>query len=119
MGMPSVSPAKPSKGTFQQIEYQFPKTASKAQVVRNMNTALHRAGYTFHYDSGDYGDFGAHMGKMWIQIEIGGGGMIKETFVEETTLTQDVVANGCRDDGRREVHRTRRRQRDSFRYRQG
>jgi OOP family OmpA-OmpF porin len=93
--MDAGAPAKTLEGHLVQIEYQFPKTASKAQVVRNLNTALHRAGYTFHYDSGEYGDFGAHMGKTWIQIEIGGGGGIKETFLEETTLTQDVVANAA------------------------
>ena len=91
----SPGPAKAIEGRFLQIEYQFPKTASKAQVVRNMNTALHRAGYTFHYDSGDYGDFTGHMGKTWIQIEIGGGGGIVETIVVETALTQDVVANAA------------------------
>ena len=35
------------EGEFHQVEYQFPKTGSNAQVVRNLNTALHRAGYTF------------------------------------------------------------------------
>lgn len=45
------------------------------------------------YDSGTYGDFTGHMGKTWIQIEIGGSGSIKETIVIETQLTQDVVAN--------------------------
>lgn len=88
-------PKKRIEGEFHQIEYQFPKTASKAQVVRNLNTALHRAGYTFDYDSGDYGDFTAHMGKTWIQIEISGSGSIRETIVTETQLTQDVVADAA------------------------
>lgn len=39
------------EGEFHQIEYKFPSTASKAQVVRNMNTALRKAGYTMVYDS--------------------------------------------------------------------
>lgn|SRR6185312_5039236 len=88
-------PAKRIEGEFHQISYEFPKTASKAQVVRNMNTAMRRAGYTFDYDSGDYGDFTVHMGKTWIMIEIGGGGSIKETIVKEINLTQDVVASAA------------------------
>jgi OmpA-OmpF porin, OOP family len=88
-------PDKKIEGEFHQIEYQFPKTASKAQVVRNLNTALRRAGWTFVYDSGDYGDFGAHMGNTWIQIEIGGGGGIKETIVKEIELKQEVVADAA------------------------
>jgi OmpA-OmpF porin, OOP family len=83
------------EGEFHQIEYRFPQTASKAQVVRNLNTALRRAGYTMVYDSGDYGDSTGHMGKTWIQIEISNSGSILETVVTETTLTQDVVANAA------------------------
>ena len=79
---------KAVEGEFHLIRYNFPNTASKAQVVRNLNTALRRAGYTMVYDSGDYGDFTGHMGKTWIQIEIGGGGTILETIVVETALTQ-------------------------------
>ncbi len=93
-----MGPGKAQKtieGHFVQIVYQFPKTASKAQVVRNLNTAMHRAGYTFDYDSGDYGDFTVHMGKTWIMIEISGGGTIKESIVTETALTQDVVATAA------------------------
>jgi len=86
---------KDVEGEFHLIRYKFPSTASKAQVVRNLNTALRRAGYTMVYDSGDYGDFTGHMGKTWIQIEIGGSGGISETIVVETALTQDVVANAA------------------------
>ena len=86
---------KDVEGEFHQINYKFPNAASKAQVVRNLNTALRRAGYTMVYDSGDYGDFTGHMGKTWIQIEIGGSGGILETIVVETELTQDVVANAA------------------------
>lgn len=87
--------SKEVEGDFTQIEYKFPSTASKAQVVRNMNTAIRAAGYTMVYDSGQYGDFTGHMGKTWIQIEIGGGGDIRETIVVEIQLTQDVVANAA------------------------
>lgn len=85
---------KDVEGEFHLIRYKFPNTASKAQVVRNLNTALRTAGYTMVYDSGDYGDFTGHMGKAWIQIEVGGGS-ISETIVVETVLKQEVVANAA------------------------
>jgi OOP family OmpA-OmpF porin len=88
-------PKKRIEGELHQINYNWPKTASKAQVVRNLNTALHKAGYIFDYDSGDYGDFTAHMGKTWIQIEVSGGGGYLETIMVETALTQDVVADAA------------------------
>src|ERR1017187_3253547 len=65
----NLGPKKESKtieGELHKIHYNFPKTASKPQVVRNIHTALQTAGYTFVYDSGDYGDFTVHMGKTWI-----------------------------------------------------
>jgi outer membrane protein OmpA-like peptidoglycan-associated protein len=86
---------KTLEGELHQINYQFPNTASKAQVVRNLNTALRKAGYTMVYDSGAYGDFTGHMGNTWIQIEISGGGAITETILKEIALTQDVVANAA------------------------
>jgi outer membrane protein OmpA-like peptidoglycan-associated protein len=89
-------PNKKLEGEFHQINYNWPtKTASKAQVVRNLNTALRTAGYTFDYDSGDYGDFTVHKGKTWILVEISGGGSYKQTILTETQLTQDVVANAA------------------------
>jgi OmpA-OmpF porin, OOP family len=86
---------KTIEGEFHRIVYKYPGTASKVQVVRNLNTALRRAGYNMVYDSGAYGDFTGQMGKTWIQIEVGGGGGIAETIVVETALTQDVVANAA------------------------
>jgi outer membrane protein OmpA-like peptidoglycan-associated protein len=83
------------EGKFLHIDYTYPKTASKAQVVRNMTTALHTAGYTFDYDSGPYGDFTLHMGKLWIFLGIDSDNTYHETFVTETALTQDVVANAA------------------------
>jgi OmpA-OmpF porin, OOP family len=93
--MDGGKPAKKIEGEYHQIDYKFPSTATKAQVVRNLNTALRTAGYSFDYDSGDYGDFTVHMGKTWIMVEISGGGTIRETIVVETALTQDVVANAA------------------------
>jgi hypothetical protein len=72
-------------------DYHFPKTASKAQVVRNLNTALRTAGYTFVYDSGDYGDFTVHRGKTWIAEEVSGSGNYRQTIMIEIQLTQEVV----------------------------
>ena len=88
-------PPKNVEGEFHRIEYHFPNSATKAQVVRHMNTALRSAGYTFDYDSGDYGDFTVHMGKTWIQIEIGGGGGILETIVVEKQLKQEGVTDAA------------------------
>jgi OOP family OmpA-OmpF porin len=93
--MANGKPRKRLEGELHQIQYNYPKSASKAQVVRNLNTALHRAGYIFDYDSGDYGDFTAHMGTTWIQIEISGGGGIAETIVKEIDLKQEVVADAA------------------------
>jgi OOP family OmpA-OmpF porin len=93
-----MAPGQPDKtieGKLLHIDYIYPKTASKAQVVRNIHTAIKSAGYTFDYDSGDYGDFTVHMGKMWIFVSINSNNTYDETFVTETTLTQDVVANAA------------------------
>ncbi len=89
------SPSKAVAGEHHRIEYTFPNTASKAQVVRNLNTGLRRAGYKMVYDSGDYDDFTGRMGKTWIQIESSSSGKIRETIVVETALSQDVVANAA------------------------
>jgi outer membrane protein OmpA-like peptidoglycan-associated protein len=84
-------PRKRMEGEFHQLIYNFPKTASKAQVVRNLNTALRHAGYTFVYDSGDF----AAYRKKWIQSKVSGGGGYKQTSVTEIKLTQDVVADAA------------------------
>ncbi len=93
--MASGQPAKKVEGKFLQIDYRYPQTASKAQVVRNVHTAIKNAGYLFDYDSGDYGDFTVHMGKTWIFFQINSAHDYHETFVTETALTQDVVANAA------------------------
>ncbi len=93
--MANGQPPKRLEGALHVINYDFPKSASKAQVVRNLNTAMRNAGYTFDYDSGDYGDFTVHKGNTWIQIEISASGNYKETILTETQLTQDVVANAA------------------------
>ncbi len=94
----NLGPKKESKkleGEFHQVTYAYPQTASKAQVVRNLNTALRLAGYTFLYDSGDYGDFTVNRGKTWIAEEVSAGGTYRQTILFETKLTQDVTANAA------------------------
>jgi len=82
-------------GEFHQIKYSWPKTASKSQVVHNLNIALKKAGYTFDYDSGDYGDFTVHMGKTWIMEEVSSGNWYQQTIVVDKELPEEVVANAA------------------------
>ena len=93
----NLGPKKETKtleGELHQVTYTYPNSASKAQVVRNLNTALRLAGYTFLSDSGDYGEFTVNRGKTWISEEVHGGGYV-QTVMFETTLTQDVTANAA------------------------
>ena len=93
-----MGPGKPDKkieGEYHWLNYDFPKTASKAQVLRNLHTAVKAAGYIFDYDSGDYGDFTVHLGKTWILIEVSKSSWYRQTIVKETTLMQDVVATAA------------------------
>ena len=84
------------EGIMHQNNYNWPRdTASKTQVVHNLNNALKAAGYTFDYDSGEYGDFTVHMGKTWLMEEVSGGGSYKQTIVVEKGMTQEVVANAA------------------------
>ena len=82
-------------GVLHQISYSWPKTASKSQVVHNLNIALKKAGYTFDYDSGDYGDFTVHMGKTWIMEEVSAGSWYRQTIVVDKELPVEVVANAA------------------------
>jgi OOP family OmpA-OmpF porin len=82
-------------GDYTQVQYNYPKTASKTQVVHNLNNALRSAGYAFDYDSGEYGDFTVHLGKTWIMIETSGGGWYKETIVVTKAMTQEVTATAA------------------------
>jgi len=93
--MGSGKPDKKVEGEFHRVAYRVPSTVSKAQVVRNINTALHTAGYIFDYDSGGYGDLTVHMGKTWIYESVGGGGQYEQIVVIETKLEQLVTANAA------------------------
>ncbi len=84
--MGAGKPNKKLEGHYFLYEYNYPKTASKVQIVRNLNTALHNAGYTFDYDSGDYGDFTVHMGGTWLHVCFG--------RVKEDAVDHNVAAGG-------------------------
>jgi OOP family OmpA-OmpF porin len=86
---------QPVEGEFHEVSYNYPKTASKAQVVRNLNTAVRQAGYPMLHDSGDAGDFTGHRGKTWIYITVSVNGSYRQTIVTETALTQDVIATAA------------------------
>jgi outer membrane protein OmpA-like peptidoglycan-associated protein len=88
---------KQLEGDLTRIEYHFPKTASLAQVMRNLSTALHTAGYTFEREpTKDPGDFVVHQGKTWIKFDFyGNGDGMREIILKETQLTQDVVATAA------------------------
>jgi outer membrane protein OmpA-like peptidoglycan-associated protein len=88
--------SKRIEGVMHQNQYNWPHDiASKTQVVHNLNNAFKAAGYTFDYDSGEYGDFTVHMGKTWIMEEVSGGGWYKQTIVVEKGMTQEIVANAA------------------------
>lgn len=86
---------KTIEGELHRVDYKFPKTASKAQVLRNLNAAMKKAGYTFDYDSGDWGDFTVHLGQTWVLVDVSSGGTYGITSVKEIQLTQDVVADAA------------------------
>ncbi len=93
-----MGPGKPDKkieGKYLEVNYNYPRTASKAQVLRNLKTALKTAGYIMDNDTGDYGDFYMHLGKTWIYVGVSVSFRYEEHIVVETTLTQDVVANAA------------------------
>lgn len=82
-------------GDYLQIKYKWPSYGSKSLVVHSLNSAMHKAGYSFDYDSGDYGDFTVHMGKTWIMIETSAGGWYQETIVVTKEVDTEVVANAA------------------------
>ncbi len=81
------------EGKLETIIYQYPRTATLPQVVRNLNTALHTAGYTFDFDSGSV--FTAHMGKTYVLIQVDWGLTYSETILTQTELKQEVVADAA------------------------
>jgi outer membrane protein OmpA-like peptidoglycan-associated protein len=86
---------KKVEGEYHYLEYRSPKTASNAQLARNLGTALRTAGYTIVFESQGQNKFVGHMGNTWIQLEVSSNGEIWETTVKEIALTQDVVASAA------------------------
>jgi OOP family OmpA-OmpF porin len=89
---------KKMEGDLTQIIYDFPKTATGAQVRRNMFTAVRSAGYGIDLDPAGNGraNFTAHMGQTWISIEFNDdGNRMWETILKETPLNQEVVATAA------------------------
>ncbi len=82
---------KTLEGEYHFIQYNLPPSASDPQVERNITTAFRNAGYTIE---GGNCCFTVHMGKTWIDVEVGGGNYKLYTVIE-TTLTQDVVATAA------------------------
>jgi len=85
---------KAIEGEYHYLWYNEPASASPAQVNRNLVTAFKTAGYTFLKNNGN-GQFTAHMGKTWIEVDVTNGDNYKLHIVTETALTQDVVANAA------------------------
>ena len=95
MRMGTNKPDKQIAGEVHYLNYRFPSTASKAEVVRNLTTALRNAGFTADYDSGSYGDSTWHKGKTWVFVAVAGNGQYELTIATETALTQEVVADAA------------------------
>jgi outer membrane protein OmpA-like peptidoglycan-associated protein len=91
--MGSGKPDNKLEGEYHELDYGAPQASTRAQVTRNILTALQTAGYSIDNNSGD-GDITAHLGKTWIQEEIGSGRYSQYVLIE-TQLTQDVVANAA------------------------
>ena len=81
------------EGTLEIIIYQFPRSASKPQVDRNLRTALHQAGWMFDWDEG--GGATAHMGKTYVEVQVDWGGTYSVTTLTQTALKQEVVADAA------------------------
>ena len=95
MRMGSNKPDKQIAGEVHYLNYRFPSTTAKAQVVRNITTALREAGFTADYDSGSYGDSTWHKGRTWVFAAVAGNGIYELTIATEKALTQDVVADAA------------------------
>jgi OOP family OmpA-OmpF porin len=91
--IPVGTEVKRIEGEVHRATYDYPPTSSKAQVYRNLKTALLTAGFTLVRDtSQSVGDLTVHSGKSWVLIETTNASY-HQTIVVETELTQDVTAN--------------------------
>ena len=86
---------KKVEGELHFIEYRSPKTATNAELERNLGTALRTAGYTIVFDSQYHDKIVGHMGQTWIQLEVLSNGEVIEHIVKEIELKQDIVASAA------------------------
>jgi hypothetical protein len=66
----SGKPDKVVEGAYHRVRYDFENVASKAEVIRNLKTALLTGGFTLVSDSGDVGYYTARAGKNWLAAEV-------------------------------------------------
>jgi outer membrane protein OmpA-like peptidoglycan-associated protein len=84
-------PVSKPEGHYLKLYYICPAGTTKAQLVRNMHTALQSAGYTFDDETRD-GDITAHQGNTWIEEEVAGDGYNQYIVVQAPQL-QLIVAH--------------------------
>ncbi len=87
-------PDKKIEGEIHVLSYRAPEGVAKAEIVRNVSTALRTAGFTIDYDSGSWGDYTAHKGRMWIWESVGQG-HYDQTIVLPKKLEQLMVADAA------------------------
>ncbi len=83
------------EGDLETITYQYPRTATLPQVSRNFSTALRNAGYSIEFESGNGSVITAHMGKVYVLVQIDWGLSYSETILTQTELKQEVVADAA------------------------
>ncbi len=82
------------EGKLEIISYQYPRTATLPQVVRNLTTALQTAGWISDFGAGT-GVSTWHMGKTYVLISVDWGLSYSETIMTLTQLKQEVVADAA------------------------
>ena len=85
---------KNMEGKRNHVLYNLPETASKAQVTRNLFTALRQANWINDYLDEFAGAGTWHKNSTWLSISIGGG-RYHVWSITLTTLTQDVTASAA------------------------
>jgi OOP family OmpA-OmpF porin len=95
--LPVGKEQKTIEGEVHMTRYSFPPTSSKAQVYRNLKTALQSAGFSIVYDtSAEIAAFTVQSGKNWIREEAAESSpFYTQTVVVETRLAQEVTADAA------------------------
>ncbi len=86
--------SKKIEGEYHYLHYVVPPNTSQVQVVRNLRTALQKAGYSKVQDNGD-NVFTFQYGKTWLKVSVGSWADYSLYIVTETQLTQDIVATAA------------------------